>query len=424
MSQMTIRERILRNFNVDVAALLEQKRSPKEIAEFVLATYVGPQPSVLHAKTYLTPNSTAKINFFILHATRGNLYSFEPIASCLSFMFQIYALYIPVSALKCGSMESYAEYFLSEITAVQPVGPYNIMGFSFGAWIAHALVSILNTKGEEAVLFMLDPIPFQTIDEDVLKNPHRLVQTVIKYGNEFIQNALHYSESDVLLNFIQNFCEQYSLLLNYKHSYQPVSSLTTVILARDGIALLEDQKYSSPTFWNSLCSSDKLMIKLVPGNHAACIGPTYCHYITDIVLQVFNVQIENATVLISSVQNIQGNWKLQSCYGTDDAKQNLNMTAIDHSHLKIINTTYICIIPKVIEFLAELNMSECREIAGFLNSAGTVETTQGSSEMQFHVECSFLYSENLPYQIKATVKVSRGILLLCIDNIVFSFSKI
>lgn len=428
LNQMTIRERILRNFNVDVAKLLEQKQSPKQIAEYVLATYeslhVSQQPSLLHSVTCLTPNSTAKINFFILHATRGNLYSFEPIASCLSFMFQIYAMYIPVSALKCDSMESYADFFLREISTLQPVGPYNIMGFSFGAWIAHAVVSILNTRGEKAVLFMLDPIPFQTIDEEVLKNPHRLVQTIIKYGNEFVQNALHYSESDVLLNFIQNFCEQYSLLLNYKHSYQPVSSPTTVILAMDGIALLEDQKYSSSSFWNSLCSSDKLMIKLVPGNHAACIGPIYCHHITDIVLQMFHVQIEKATVLISSVQNIQGNWKLQSCCGTDDMKQKLNMATIDQNYLKIINTTYICIIPKISEFLTELNISESKKIACFFNSAGTLETIQGNSEMQFCVECSFLYSESLPYHIRATIKVSRGILLLGIDKVVFSFSNI
>ena len=426
--QMTIRETILSKFNVDVAKLLEQKQSPKQIAEFVLATYEGSHQSsssLLHAVTCLTPNNTTKINFFILHGTRGNLFSFEPIASYLSFKFQIYAIYIPVASLKCSSMESVAELFLSEISVLQPAGPYNIMGFSFGAWIAHALVSFLNTKGEEAVLFMVDPLPLQTIDEDVLKHSHRLVQTVIKYGNDFIQNALHSSKSEVLLNFIQNFCKQYSLLLNYKHSYQPVSSLTTVILAVKGIALLENQTYSCPTFWNSLCSNDQLMmIKLVPGNHATCIGPKYCHNITDIVLKVQNVQVESATVLVSSVENIQGNWTLQNCCGTEDIKQNLNKTTIDQGCFKIINATYISIIPKIMEFLTELKMSECPEIASFLNSTGTVKAIPGSSEMQFCVESSFLCSKSLPYHIRATIKLSGGMLLLCIDKIVLIFKLI
>ena len=59
------------------------------------------------------------------------------------------------------TVEDAAAEYLSIIRQVQPVGPYNLLGWSFGGLVAHAMATQLQSEGEEvALLALLDSYPF------------------------------------------------------------------------------------------------------------------------------------------------------------------------------------------------------------------------------------------------------------------------
>jgi thioesterase domain-containing protein len=58
------------------------------------------------------------------------------------------------------SVEDMAADYLSLIRQVQPEGPYNLLGWSFGGLVAHAIATDLQSSGEEvALLALLDSYP-------------------------------------------------------------------------------------------------------------------------------------------------------------------------------------------------------------------------------------------------------------------------
>ncbi|MCW2610328.1 MAG: hypothetical protein JWM15_1574, partial [Cryptosporangiaceae bacterium] len=58
------------------------------------------------------------------------------------------------------TVEEMAEDYLAEIRAVQPSGPYHLLGWSFGGIVAHAMATKLERTGEEvALLVLMDAYP-------------------------------------------------------------------------------------------------------------------------------------------------------------------------------------------------------------------------------------------------------------------------
>ncbi|MBP2037870.1 non-ribosomal peptide synthetase [Streptomyces avidinii] len=54
-----------------------------------------------------------------------------------------------------GSMEEMAADYVREIRAIQPSGPYHLLGWSFGGMVAHAMATRLREEGEEVGLLVL-----------------------------------------------------------------------------------------------------------------------------------------------------------------------------------------------------------------------------------------------------------------------------
>ncbi|MEV8435783.1 amino acid adenylation domain-containing protein [Actinosynnema sp. NPDC051121] len=58
------------------------------------------------------------------------------------------------------SLDEMAKDYLDQVRAVQPSGPYHLLGWSFGAGVAHAMAAALREEGEEvATLALLDGYP-------------------------------------------------------------------------------------------------------------------------------------------------------------------------------------------------------------------------------------------------------------------------
>lgn len=116
---------------------------------------------------------------FCLHPVLGVGWSFATLAPHLPQRHPVYALQdigLLQGDTRPTSLEALVEIYLAEIRAVQPVGPYHLIGWSMGGLIAHGITSRLRSAGEEvALLALLDSYPFLGTEAD----PEDMEETVL-----------------------------------------------------------------------------------------------------------------------------------------------------------------------------------------------------------------------------------------------------
>ncbi|MGW4531412.1 non-ribosomal peptide synthase/polyketide synthase [Nocardia sp. NPDC004340] len=97
---------------------------------------------------------------FCVHPVGGVSWSFAGLAAHLDEDRPIYGLQSPTLAADVplpDSIEEWAARYVREIRAVQPEGPYHLLGWSLGGVLAHAMAVRLQAEGQQvATLAMLD----------------------------------------------------------------------------------------------------------------------------------------------------------------------------------------------------------------------------------------------------------------------------
>jgi nonribosomal peptide synthetase DhbF len=102
---------------------------------------------------------------FCIHPVAGLSWSYSRLISHIPSDYPIYAL--QARNLMQGktfpdSIEDMAADYLSIIRKIQPTGPYNLLGWSFGGLVAHAIATQLQSVGERvSLLALLDSYPFE-----------------------------------------------------------------------------------------------------------------------------------------------------------------------------------------------------------------------------------------------------------------------
>ena len=83
-------------------------------------------------------------------------------------IFGLQARNLTQRAMRPNSVGEMAADYLNIIRKVQPVGPYNLLGWSFGGLVAHAIATQLQSMGEEvALLALLDSYPVRPENRSV-----------------------------------------------------------------------------------------------------------------------------------------------------------------------------------------------------------------------------------------------------------------
>ncbi|WP_330255505.1 amino acid adenylation domain-containing protein [Nocardia sp. NBC_00565] len=97
---------------------------------------------------------------FCIHPSSGVSWTYLGFADALAPGRPIYGLQAPDLTgpeAPARSIEEFADRYIREICAVQPTGPYHLLGWSFGGLIAHAIAAKLKDAGETVgVLALLD----------------------------------------------------------------------------------------------------------------------------------------------------------------------------------------------------------------------------------------------------------------------------
>ncbi|GAA2091419.1 hypothetical protein GCM10009759_15990 [Kitasatospora saccharophila] len=84
-----------------------------------------------------------------------------------------------------GSIEEQADEYLARIRAIQPHGPYHLLGWSFGGLLAHQLAVRLRAEGEEvAYLANLDAFPYDRALDGEMPGRDGLLTSFLEYLGE------------------------------------------------------------------------------------------------------------------------------------------------------------------------------------------------------------------------------------------------
>ncbi|WP_239010460.1 MULTISPECIES: non-ribosomal peptide synthetase [Rhodococcus] len=95
---------------------------------------------------------------FCVHPAAGLAWCYAGLAAQLAPGRPVYGLQSPhLEGLEDApeTIAAYAERYVDEIRAVQPSGPYHLLGWSLGGFIAHAVAARLRETGEEVALLAL-----------------------------------------------------------------------------------------------------------------------------------------------------------------------------------------------------------------------------------------------------------------------------
>jgi amino acid adenylation domain-containing protein len=98
---------------------------------------------------------------FCVHPAGGLSWCYMPLAQHVPEDFQLYGLQARGLTGDCpDSVPEMAADYIGEIRAIQPAGPYYLLGHSFGAIVAHEMAVQLRAAGEEvAGLIIMDSYP-------------------------------------------------------------------------------------------------------------------------------------------------------------------------------------------------------------------------------------------------------------------------
>ncbi len=100
---------------------------------------------------------------FCFHASGGLSWNYQPLLRHLPANQPVYGVQargLARTEALPGSVEEMAADYLEQIRAVQPTGPYHLLGWSLGGRIAQAMAALLEAEGEEvALLALLDAYP-------------------------------------------------------------------------------------------------------------------------------------------------------------------------------------------------------------------------------------------------------------------------
>ncbi|QKV90496.1 amino acid adenylation domain-containing protein [Streptomyces sp. NA02950] len=103
------------------------------------------------------------VPLFCLPPQSGLSWSYFPLARHLSADFPVYGLQargLDDGESLPGSLRDMATDYLEQIRAVQPSGPYHLLGWSFGGTVAHEMAVRLQAQGEKvAALILMDAFP-------------------------------------------------------------------------------------------------------------------------------------------------------------------------------------------------------------------------------------------------------------------------
>ncbi|TGB12294.1 SDR family NAD(P)-dependent oxidoreductase [Streptomyces palmae] len=115
---------------------------------------------------------------FCVHPGGGTAWPYAPLLRYLDPHIPVHGIQargLSTPAHMPAAIEDFADDYAREIRALRPHGPYALLGWSMGGFVAHAVATRLQRAGEHiALLAILDSYPFRDADVATLPAAHEL----------------------------------------------------------------------------------------------------------------------------------------------------------------------------------------------------------------------------------------------------------
>jgi amino acid adenylation domain-containing protein/non-ribosomal peptide synthase protein (TIGR01720 family) len=143
---------------------------------------------------------------FCIHAGHGLVAEYRSLAKALNGRATLFGLQAP-SLNDCNwyaeDFDAMAADYVARIRAVQPQGPYRLLGWSFGGRVVMAMLEQLERCGEEVALAgLIDAMPDREIDDDVQAEVRALRNWIAQHAAQGVnttERALFDHACDVIL---------------------------------------------------------------------------------------------------------------------------------------------------------------------------------------------------------------------------------
>lgn len=238
---------LYKHSTVEELALLISKNTESQLDNLVIKLRAGSSPD--------SPT------VFFLPPIGGSSFCYLPLIRKLKTDFAVYATQDPAYSAILGdlhfnSLQELASYYLESIRKIQPHGPYNFVGTSFGATLVVELTRQLEQGGEKVnCAALIDGFSdFSTSKKRVLKNKTRHLHALqqLMPSNITIESPFY----DVL-------CQRLELLLRY--DIPKINSHIALFKAKELLPQFKSMS-SKDNGWKKF-SSLPVIVHEVPGNH-------------------------------------------------------------------------------------------------------------------------------------------------------------
>jgi thioesterase domain-containing protein len=123
---------------------------------------------------------------FCVHPATGTSWCYAGLPRHLDPGTPVYGLQTPTGSLP-GSIAELAAEYARVIRRVQPHGPYQLLGWSFGGVVAHAVATALQRDGERVgLLALMDSYPVDTDGPDDGASPAEVLDVLLGDGDRSV----------------------------------------------------------------------------------------------------------------------------------------------------------------------------------------------------------------------------------------------
>jgi len=252
----------------------------------------------------------ARRPFFCVHPANGGVLGYELLARALGPEQPFYGL--QARAVEPGdeaqeTVEAMAVRYLKAIREVQPEGPYQMGGWSFGGLVAFEMARRLTAEGQDVAALVLidtwlpDCVPAQSdhqlavsmalyvatecalpLPEEELRQLE--VAVVLARTGEALEDAGWLPKGHGVLT-ARRFFSTYraTLLAATRYVPGPLLGSLTLLRARDDHEAPPEASFD----WGRLCSRP-ITVRFVPGNHQDMVRPPHVEELARVFLDVLD----------------------------------------------------------------------------------------------------------------------------------------
>jgi amino acid adenylation domain-containing protein len=263
-----------------------------------LALQLSPDKSEQWDTIVPIKTSGTKPPLYLVHGSGLNLLMFKPISDHFDEdqpLYGIQAIGITKKVEVPDSVEEVAAYHIKELLKVNPDGPYNLAGYSYGGFLAFEIAKQLIAAGKKVnLLGMIDTNAGALLQpksgtarlaKKVTRQFHKVpffVNSFIKYPKESFQyqqvvwkrkfGAKQTANTNIIVDeyslYEQNIRNKYNHMME-NYDLQPMDVQVTLFRVEKRLYFLDDQKYLG---WDKIAKKG-VRIYTTPGDHKTFLEP-------------------------------------------------------------------------------------------------------------------------------------------------------